>query len=395
MNATVAPSSGPAPALSLGGASSAPLERAASALARLDAALEAQPLAPAWLYRARLDAVRREAAVDGQLIDPWHLAAVIEGVRFRLTGETLLDRGITFAAARHAFELYCWHVHPNEDRQQEIAGAEAHLKEVSAAHSALVGAALGVHSWLDGGGGRAPMRAALARYWVECRIARLPLPFSAAAALSAETPWTLAAWTGEFLGALAAEAEDGLHLLRVLERDWVAGRRAVKDRRRGSHAAAAVDILAAGPVVSATSLAAALRIAPKNASRLLESFTMLGIALEVTHRSKRRLYGLRHLAPLRAVAAPPRRVPVGRGRGRPVGYAAGIADHGAKQAPLAPIVVPPPLPRPEREAFELGELDRWMVIADQAIRSVQRALEVYAVRQSERAIVLHDECVTP
>ena len=122
---------------------------------------------------------------------------------------------------------------------------------------------------------------------------------------------------------------------------------------------------------------------------------MLGIAVEVTHRSKRRLYGLRHLAPLRAVAAPPRRAPIGRGRGRPVGYAAGIADHGAKQAPLAPIVVPPPLPRAEREAFELGELDRWMAIADQAIRRVQRALEVYAVRQSERAIVLHDECVTP
>ena len=62
----------------------ATLEHAAAAFARLDAALAAHPLAPAWAYRARLDAVRRQAAVDGKAIDPWHLAAVIEGVRLRL-----------------------------------------------------------------------------------------------------------------------------------------------------------------------------------------------------------------------------------------------------------------------------------------------------------------------
>jgi hypothetical protein len=35
----------------------------------------------------RLEAVRRQAAADGRAIDPWHLAAVIEGIRFRM------DRG--------------------------------------------------------------------------------------------------------------------------------------------------------------------------------------------------------------------------------------------------------------------------------------------------------------
>lgn len=391
MSATASPTTGAAPALPVGNASSAALERAASALARLDAALDSHPLAPAWLYRARLEAVRREAAVDGQLIEPWHLAAVIEGVRFRLTGETPLDRGVTFAAARHAFDLYRWHVHPDADRQHEVLDAAVHLKDVSALHSALVGAALGVHSWLDRGGGRAPMRAALAQYWVECRIARLPLPFSAAAALSAETPWALAAWTGEFLGALAAEAEDGLHLLRVLERDWLAARRAVKDRRRGSHAAAAVDILAAAPVLSAPSLAAALGIAPKNAARLLEGFTVLGIVVEVTHRSKRRLYGLKHLAPLREAVVPPLRRPlIGRGRGRPVAYNGG---NGPEPEPPARIELPPPLPRPERDAFEFDELDRWMAVADLAIRRAQRALEIHATGATGRGIVSNTESV--
>ncbi len=59
------------------------LEHAAGMIARLDSALRAHPLAPAWAWRARLDSIRRQAAVDGRAIDPWHLAALIEGVRLR------------------------------------------------------------------------------------------------------------------------------------------------------------------------------------------------------------------------------------------------------------------------------------------------------------------------
>jgi hypothetical protein len=84
----------------------------------------------------------------------------------------------------------------------------------------------------------------------------------------------------------------GLPLLPVLEREWCAARSAVRDRRRDSPAAAAVDIMAAASVVSATSLAGSLGIAVKNAAALLEAFVARGIAIEVTHRSKRRLYGL-------------------------------------------------------------------------------------------------------
>ncbi len=80
---------------------------------------------------------------------------------------------------------------------------------------------------------------------------------------------------------------------------------------------AAIDLLAAAPLVSATSLAAGLGMAIKNAARLLDAFCADGIAVEVTHRCKRRLFALRTLAPLREGVAVPRRPVPGRGRGRP------------------------------------------------------------------------------
>jgi hypothetical protein len=60
------------------------LSGASAALARLDQALTNHPVAQAFLYRARLESVRQQAAVDGQLIDPWHLAATIEDLRLRM-----------------------------------------------------------------------------------------------------------------------------------------------------------------------------------------------------------------------------------------------------------------------------------------------------------------------
>ena len=57
---------------------------ASAAMARLDQALASHPLRLAFLHRARLEAVRQQAAADGELIDPWHLAAIIEGLRLRM-----------------------------------------------------------------------------------------------------------------------------------------------------------------------------------------------------------------------------------------------------------------------------------------------------------------------
>jgi len=197
--------------------------------------------------------------------------------------------------------------------------------------------------------------------------------------LHAEVPWVREVWIGHFLDALAEEAEDGIAQLVTLERHWFAARRAVAGRRRDSRSAAAIDILAAAPLLSATSLGAALGMATKNATRLLEGFVVLGIASEVTHRSKRRLYGLKHLAPLREAAAPPRRPLPGRRPGRPSGSPFPTSDGNEGPAPTASVPPPsPPLPPLERREYEFGELDRWLDLADQAIRRAQHLLEGYA-----------------
>ena len=43
-------------------------------------------IAARLLHRTRLDAARRQAAADGHLIDPWHLAATLEGLPLRASG---------------------------------------------------------------------------------------------------------------------------------------------------------------------------------------------------------------------------------------------------------------------------------------------------------------------
>src|SRR5271157_5149012 len=95
------------------------LAEAAAAIARLDEALDGHPLRSAFLYRARLDAVRRQAAVDGQLIDPWHLAAVLQGLRLRMDGALrIVDRGKILDAARHALALHQWIVAPRSEERR-------------------------------------------------------------------------------------------------------------------------------------------------------------------------------------------------------------------------------------------------------------------------------------
>jgi hypothetical protein len=152
-----------------------------------------------------------------------------------------------------------------------------------------------------------------------------------------------------------------------LERAWFAARSAVAGRRRDSHIAAAVDVLAAVPLVSATSLAAGLGVTVKSAIRLLDGLVTAGVAVEVTHRSKRRLFGLKGMAPLGAAVRPPYRPEPGRGRGRP---------------PILTVeddVAGPPLPLPpftpvERRAFDYSDIDHCMAQMDQAIRQTRRVL---------------------
>src|ERR1700720_3183909 len=215
------------------------LEHAARAIARLDALLTGHPLGPAWLWRIRLEAVRRQAAADGRAIDPWHLAALIEGIRFRMDrGAAMIDRGTIFAAARHALGLWGWFARPDEAHSEAIGCAGAVLSATDQA-SPLLGAALGVRAWLDRDGERPPLRAALAGhwqargggawptragdppplraalagYWQRRGLLRLACPLlTGAKALTGGTPWEHATWAIMFLAALAEGRESGTEL---------------------------------------------------------------------------------------------------------------------------------------------------------------------------------------
>jgi hypothetical protein len=174
-----------------------------------------------------------------------------------------------------------------------------------------------------------------------------------------------------FLEALADEAADYLQLLYSMERAWFTARASVAGRRSTSRAAAAVDVLAMAPLLSATTLAAGLGMAVKNAIVLLDAFAEAEIVVEVTHRSKRRLFGLAGLAPLRDEVAPPRRPEPGRGPGRPPA----IREDEA--------LPPPPLPQRaltpiERKAIDYSDLEHWMAHADQVIRDTRRTLDTLA-----------------
>ena len=157
-----------------------------------------------------------------------------------------------------------------------------------------------------------------------------------------------------------------INLLVSIERACVAARRAVAARRQNSRAPAAVDILVATPLVSATSLAAGLGMAVNNATQLLDDFCAAGIAVEVTHRSKRRLLGL-----LRDVVRPPYRQEPGRGRGRRRHDEAGVPADGI--APPFPSVTPF-----DRRAFDYSDLAHWMTHMEQTIRYTRRTLDVPA-----------------
>ena len=99
-------------------------------------------------------------------------------------------------------------------------------------------------------------------------------------------------------------------------------------QRRNSHAAAAVDLLAATPPISATTLTAALDVAVKTAVRPLDGLITVGIAVEVTRRSMRRLFGLKGMERLAETVRPP-------GRGRLPIVAADVEDVVAE--PVVPL----------------------------------------------------------
>ena len=341
------------------------LERASGAIARLDQALDNHPLRTAFLYRARLEAVRRQASVDGHGIDPWHLAAVLEGLRLRMDHALrIVDRGQIFEAARSALTLHQWIVEPNFDQEGEIHEAERHLANATG----LIGVGDALRSWLESGRTRPPVRAALVRFWTKNRFLRVPVPLTGPRALSAEAPHGQADWMVAFLEAVAGEATDYTEMLRRLERGWSVARARVPAQRSTSRAALAVDVMAATPLISATTLAKAIGMSIKCTTELLDRFVAMEIAVEVTHRSARRLFGLAQMAPVRAATIAPRRPIPGRGRGRP--RSEDLADE--LVAPPAP---PPSMSRFQHPPIDYGALEEAMAYCDSVTRTARTRLQ--------------------
>jgi len=177
-------------------------------------AIEPPAAAQAFRYRARLDAVRRRAAVDGTMIDPWHLAGMLEG--FRLHADVRLGRGTMIDAACHAFDQDQWLLLPNFDQEGEIRAAESYLAGFARPGEApLLAAASGLHACLKTGGTRLSIRAALARVWTRQRVLRTSVPLTGAAALRADMALVPSAGLPAFLQALAAEAADRRQLQKL------------------------------------------------------------------------------------------------------------------------------------------------------------------------------------
>jgi len=128
-------------------------------------------------------------------------------------------------------------------------------------------------------------------------------------------------------------------------------------------------VMAATPLISATTLAGALGMSIKSATVLLDRFRAEGIAVEVTHRSARRLFGLAGLAPLREAVAPRRRPQPGRGPGRP--------PHRQIDDQTAMPTVPPRLPPSrvfERPPIDYAALEAAMIVAEDTVRRARHTL---------------------
>jgi hypothetical protein len=132
----------------------------------------------------------RQAAVDGQSIDAWHLAAVLEALWLRMDHALrIMDRASIFAAAEHALTLHRWLVAPDFGQEVDVRHAEKHLAGFAGASGTpLLAAATGMHTWLDmrRGASADPRRAAALLDAPPCpRYADAPH----GAALRAEISW--------------------------------------------------------------------------------------------------------------------------------------------------------------------------------------------------------------
>jgi hypothetical protein len=124
-------------------------------------------------------------------------------------------------------------------------------------------------------------------------------------------------------------------------------------------------VMAATPLISATTLANAIGMSIKCTTELLDRFVATVIAVEVTHRSARRVFGLAEMAPVRAATTAPRRPVPGRGRPR---------SEDLPEEPVAPTAPLPPMSRFRYPLIDYGALEEAMAHCYAVIRAARTRL---------------------
>lgn len=377
------------------------LERAAAALGRLDSAVTGHPLALAWRHRTRLASVCRHAATDGHRIDPYRLGAMIEGLRLTVDRrQSLVDRSIEMTG----YLLACRHhrlmavaadpagrpaENPDSERTEleaAVGTALAHLHSGPAEGPVLWTAAAGMMNWLERSDDRGAIRAAIPRLLVERGLMRSLCPnLTGDAALRddrATGDWRLVA----ILDALAGEADEGVRLLRTMERAWLNALDALERRadlplpaaqgrrravRSDSPLPRAVTLLASSPTLGPAQLARVLGRSIPAATTALNELVGLGVAVELTGRRTHRLYGLPDLAPLRLATAGPRRPQAGL-IGRPPLREVPESELDVAEPPR-PVLELSTLPRRHQPDMPV-DLDALLADTDRAIARTKRTL---------------------
>ena len=307
------------------------LEAAAVAVGRLDAALAGNPLRRAWTFWSELDAARRHAEADGRRVDLFRLAAHLHGLPLRL-GDTASapERGREIAGLNYAIELRSWMAAPDPEQVRLREIALDSLRAEERGQPVLAAAARGMLNWLAGQGSRPAIRTAVPLYLRDRGITIHALAAVTGGDALRAGPDDPDGFTVRFLETVQREAAEGRDLLLTMEREWREARIRVDHRagaRSNSRLPAAVDLLAASPLLSISALAEALGCSVEGASRMLDSLVQLEVAAEVTGRTgrgARRLYGLKRLLPIRAETTAVRR--------RTQGRAAGTAETGPDRA---------------------------------------------------------------
>ncbi|QCG94435.1 hypothetical protein E6C67_10910 [Azospirillum sp. TSA2s] len=132
---------------------------------------------------------------------------------------------------------------------------------------------------------------------------------------------------------------------------------------------AAVDLLAATPLLGPARLASLLGCTVRGTGLMLEELVACGAAVEVTSRGSHRLYGLPGTDGIRSETAGPRRY--GQRRGRPPKVVV--------PEPLATAEEPPPAPavtaRLERLEVDYAALDALLADTNRVVERVQAMLK--------------------